>query len=395
MDRQTIDFINSHADDDIRKLALKGQGNKDIDMSYALDQIAGRQTAKRKLPLWAAVSGIVYPQHLSMEQCSSQQTAQYKAAVADGLHTEERSFADLTGGFGVDFSFIARSFAKSTYVEQQQHLCAIASANFKLLGLDNVEVINDDGISYLQQMNHVGLIYLDPARRNKDGGRTFAISDCSPNVIDIKDLLLSKADYVMIKLSPMLDWRKTVGDLGSSVKAVHIVSVDNECKELVIVMSNQDKESLRVVCVNDGDAIEFISGNIPNLICSSSLPQPSNYIYEPNASIMKAGCFSLLEERYHVKQIGRNSHLFVSETLVEAFPGRKFKIDSVTTMNKKDLRKALYGISKANITVRNFPVTVADLRKRLKLSEGGDTYIFATTLADGSHVLLICSKIIY
>ena len=392
MNGATADFIRVHADDNIRQLALKGTKDPDIDLPFALDQIAGRQTARRKLPTWAATDGIIFPPHLSMEQCSSEQTARYKARLAGSGHR----MVDLTGGFGVDFSFMAPGFEETVYVEQQSVLCDIAHQNFQLLGIQ-AEVVCGDGVEYLRQMPHADLIYIDPARRDRQGQRTYDISDCTPDVIALQDVLVEKADRIIIKLSPMLDWRKGVQDLSQSpcVSEVHIVSVGNECKELLLVLSahSSDNAEPLLFCVNDD--MVFTSHLIPELSSphpSSLIPLVSQFLYEPNASIMKAGCFAEVAEAFGVSPIATNSHLFVSSQPVSQFPGRMFQIEAMTTLNKKELRVALAGITQANITVRNFPLSVAQLRSRLKLSEGGSTYIFATTLADKSHVLLVCRK---
>ena len=241
MNKATKDFIREHADADVRQLALQGKKNPEVDMTYALEQIAGRQKSKTKLPSWAKVDGIVYPPHISMEQCSSEQTARYKAEVVMSANR----FVDLTGGFGVDFSFIAKKFKHAVYVERQEHLCDITSENFRLLGLDNAEVVNADGIEYLHQIDDADLIFIDPARRDDNGGRTYGIADCTPNVLEVMDELMQKTDVLLLKLSPMLDWRKAVKDIGGASE-VHIVSVDNECKELLIMVKH-DVQPIKVV----------------------------------------------------------------------------------------------------------------------------------------------------
>lgn len=386
MNQATIDFIRLHADDDVRQLALRGTKDPEVDLPFALDQIAGRQTAKRKLPSWADTEGIVYPPHLSMEQCSSEQTARYKAEMAGC----GQRLVDLTGGFGVDFSVMAQGFDEAVYVERQAPLCEIAADNFRLLGLQQATVVCADGTDYLQTMPPADLIYIDPARRDDHGGRTYGIVDCTPNVLSIRDLLMEKAQRVLIKLSPMLDWRKAVTDLGPQyVREVHIVSVANECKELLLLLS--PGTSFRLICANDNTKFEPHNPH-PQSLSALRFSAGNNYLFSPNASIMKAGCFAEVAARYSLHQLAQNSHLFVSDKLVEDFPGRIFHIDAVTTMNKHELRQHLQGLTQANIAVRNFPLSVAELRKRLKLSEGGSTYIFATTLADGKKVLLICSR---
>ncbi|MBP3510484.1 MAG: SAM-dependent methyltransferase [Prevotella sp.] len=416
----TSDFISSHANDDVRALALKAAGRTDIDLPFALDQIAGRQTARRKLPSWAATEGITYPPHISMEQCSSEQTALYKADIA-GRIAGGGLFIDITGGFGVDFSFIARRFERAVYIERQEHLCAIAKDNFRLLGLSHAETVNGDGTEYIKAFSGgASLVFIDPARRDNHGGRTFAISDCTPDILNLMDTLLDKAGSVMIKLSPMLDWHKAVEDIeaaaGRCVSEVHIVSVGNECKELLVVVTRRGdgSEGIRLFCTDDdsifvseerrGKREESLGSEERRMNNEESAAAVGNgesadddddfrYLYEPNASIMKAGCFGAVARRYGVRQIDTNSHLFVSGTPVAGFPGRRFAVQAVTGMNRKELKAVLAGTDRANITVRNFPLTVAELRKRLKIKEGGSTYIFATTLPGRKHVLLFCHRL--
>jgi hypothetical protein len=382
MNQATTDFIREHAEADVRQLALQGTKNPEVDLTFALEQIAGRQKAKTKLPSWAAIDDIVYPPHLSMEQCSSELTAQYKASIAG----KGALIVDLTAGFGVDMAFISQNYQKAVHVERQAQLCAISSQNYKLLGLNHIEVVCADGIDYLHQLNHADLIFLDPARRDNHGARTYGIADCTPNVLELHDELLQKADRVMLKLSPMLDWRKAVEDLGH-VNEVHIVSVDNECKELVVVLEVRGQRSevkeYTVNCINllsNGAREEFKFCPADISLTSHLLPLTSSFLFEPNASIMKAGCFAALEQRFGVHQLDKNSHLFVSDKDISDFPGRRFIIEKTTSMNKHELKAALAGIDRANITVRNFPMSVAELRKRLKLKDGGDIYLFATTV---------------
>ncbi len=413
----TQEFITQNLDADIRDLALRHAGRTDIDLHYALDQIAGRRTAQTKLPMWVATDGIIYPPHISMEQCSSEQTAMYKAKVAQRLIAElpvrpvlpptPTTLIDLTGGFGVDFSYMARAFGRAVYIEQQSHLCAVSRHNMALLGLTQAEVVCGDCTQIIEEMDDVTMFYADPARRDARGGRTFAISDCTPDITAMRDTLLGKACFTMVKLSPMLDWRKAVADMGGCVGEVHIVSVANECKELLLVMSRKYASLERICCVNDGQTFSFTPEEAANATLSHNpqTPQPHNpttvkphspitekYLYEPNASLMKAGCFALIAQRYGCRQVGADSHLFVSRQKIPHFPGRGFDIRAITTMNKRELKAALGGTGQANVSVRNFPLTADALRKRLKLKDGGDTYIFGTTTADSRHVLIICEK---
>ena len=523
MNQATLDFIRQHQDDDVRQLAFLGSKYPEVDMPFALDQIRGRKMARVKLPRWASIDGIIYPPHISMEQCSSEQTALYKAELAarllglspsssengeekekesenaSNLHlseicefagkgavdsefakneatckkqqilteseenvneikgephggdfSEETGFVDLTGGFGVDFSYIAsRLGVKSMYVERQAHLCEAAKENFGRLGLKNAIVKNGDGIEVLHSFaskkeaaasdslgitedqsqsllkTNLGLklIFIDPARRDDAGNKVVSLKDCTPDVTLLQEEMLSKADYVIIKLSPMLDWHRAVSEL-NCVQEVHIISVNNECKELLLVLSarnmddmrasSADGESgedeidgaegtdgevkhagnLRIYCINDAqsfvcDELDMESSQVK--IAPSTLEE-MQYLYEPNASLMKAGCFGVLSGRYDARMLSKNSHLFVSMAPIEAFPGRSFRIIAISSFNKKELKRHLSGITKANIATRNFPLSVAELRKRLKLKDGGETYIFATTLSDESHVLVITEK---
>ena len=394
MNEATLEFIRIHADEDVRQLAFLGKKNPEVDMAYALDQIAGRQKARVKIPSWASIDGIVYPPHISMEQCSSEQTARYKARIAGN----GEKIVDLTAGFGVDMAFMSAGFKQAVHVEMQSQLCAISSENYKHLGLNHVQVVCNDGVGYLHQMEHADLIFIDPARRDQHGARTYGIADCTPNVLEIIDEMLQKADRVMIKLSPMLDWQKTVADVGN-VSQVHIVSVGNECKELLLEVKKGKDEKVKVFCVNDDQVFSYEIGETHPFTSSplhSFTPSPLHsftFLYEPNASVMKAGCFNLISHRFGITQPDANSHLFLSDKLVEGFPGRGFVIERVSTMNKRELKEALAGIDKANIAVRNFPLSVADLRKRLKLKDGGDVYIFATTDAKKGHLVMVCRKI--
>lgn len=493
MNQATLDFIRQHQDDDVRQLAFLGSKYPEVDMPFALDQIRGRKMARVKLPRWASIDGIIYPPHISMEQCSSEQTALYKAELAarllglspsssengeekekesenasnlhlseicefagkgavdsefakneatckkqqilteskenvneikeephEGDFSEETGFVDLTGGFGVDFSYIAsRLGVKSMYVERQAHLCEAAKENFGRLGLKNAIVKNGDGIEVLHSFaskkeaaasdslgitedqsqsllkTNLGLklIFIDPARRDDAGNKVVSLKDCTPDVTLLQEEMLSKADYVIIKLSPMLDWHRAVSEL-NCVKEVHIISVNNECKELLLVLSARNMGNLRIYCVNDAqsfvcDELDMESSSVK--IALSTLEE-MQYLYEPNASLMKAGCFSVLSERYGARMLSKNSHLFVSMEPIEDFPGRSFRIIVISSFNKKELKRHLSSITKANIATRNFPLSVAELRKRLKLKDGGETYIFATTLSDESHVLVITEK---
>lgn len=433
MNQATIDFIRQHQEDDVRLLAFLGSKYPEVDMPFALDQIRGRKMARTKLPRWAGIEDIIYPPHISMEQCSSETTAMYKAELAARLLNiqsrktpnpeneenskicefptesavgskfaknegtcdfhEEIDFVDLTGGFGVDFSYIAaRLGVKAMYVERQAHLCEAAKENFERLGVENAEVKNGDGVEVLHSLSHLSLLFIDPARRDDAGNKVVSLQDCTPDVTQLQDEMLEKADFIIIKLSPMLDWHRAVSEL-KHVREVHIVSTGNECKELLLVLSSKSEEnaSLKVYCVNDNQVMSYPEDD-DSVVSIASDASSIAYLYEPNASLMKAGCFGVISSQYGAKMLAKNSHLFVSQEPISDFPGRSFRIKAVSSFNKKELKRHLSGITKANIATRNFPLSVAELRKRLKLKDGGETYIFATTLSDESHVLVITEK---
>ena len=417
----TAEFIREYRERDIRQLALQANRFPDVDMPYALDQIQGWQIARRKLPKWAACDGVIFPPHLSMEQCSSEPTAQYKLNLAmewttlnselstqncrrQQFKTQNSKFktstrmTDLTGGFGVDFSFTSCAFAAATYVERNEQLCHIVEHNLPLLGLNNATVVCADAVEYLSTVEPQTMLFLDPARRDEHGAKTVMLADCTPDVVQLLPQLLEKSRFTMLKLSPMLDWHKAVDDLQGTVREVHIVSVGGECKELLLVLSTVVESELKVYCADLSTASDtsslfvYTPGSSAPVANSKLKIQNSKFVHEPNASIMKAGCFDELAAAYGVSPVSRNSHLFLSDEPVDGFPGRSFVVERVTTMNKGELRKALVGIAKANIATRNFPLTVAELRKRLKIKDGGDVYIFATTTAEGEHLLLISRK---
>ena len=436
----TSEFVKQFRQADPRKLALQASRYPDVDMPYALNQIQGWQTAQRKLPSWAACDGVVYPPHLNMEQCSSEPTARYKQQVArlwaERIPNASRtSMADLTGGFGVDFSFTSRCFDCATYVERNASLCDVVSANLPRLGIRNAQVECAEAEAVLERMEPQTMIFLDPARRDEHGAKTVLIADCTPDVCQLLPSLMQKSQFVMLKLSPMLDWHKAIADLEGTVREVHIVSVDGECKELLLVLAPDGKPEVQVFCVDiqsrpdsEGQYLrsefvysiatnaqeEMVENNSKSENSTSAQPtnsqfttqklkiaagnnsklkiQNSTFLFEPNASVMKAGCFDEIARAYGISAISRNSHLFLSDHEIDGFPGRSFAIDAVTTMNKRQLRQTLSGMKQANIAVRNFPLSVAELRKRLKLNDGGDTYIFATTTSEGDHILMLTHK---
>jgi hypothetical protein len=382
------EFISAHEHEDVRELALRFRGE---DMPFLLAQIAGRQMAKHKIPAWYRTGEIVYPVHLSLEQASSEMTARYKCSL---LPEKRERFADLTGGMGVDFSYMAPSFRHARYLEQDEELCRIAAHNFGLLGLNHATVVRGKSEDDLSRMEKADLIYLDPSRRDEGGRKVFRMEDCSPDLTQLKDLLLVKAGRVMIKYSPMLDISlalKTVGD----VSEVHVVSVENECKELLFILT-KDAGECRYHAVNlhrGGEMEDFRFTREEEAQEAVLTSQPGRYLYEPNASVMKAGAFNAVGNSNQVRKLHRHSHLYTSDYLVSGFPGRIFTIDEVMIPNRINIRRFVSVTEKVNIAVRNYPMSVAEIRRKTGLKEGGESYLFATTLANGQKVWIVGKRV--
>ena len=382
----TKQFIRENLNADVPTLALK-KAPVGTDVSLALRQIEARQLLRKKVPSWSDNEDLLFPAHLSIEQCSSEASAQYKATLLQG-----QTFADLTGGLGIDTYFISRHFERADYVERQAELCNLAKHNFEVLEV-NVEVWNEMAEEYLNHCDPKDCIFLDPARRDMHGRKTVSISDCTPDVKAIQDLLLQKAEMVMVKLSPMLDVSKALEDL-HHVKEVHVVAVANECKELDVVMERDYQGEIRFVCVNlltTQHELHFTQEEerISPIRLADGVMQ---YLYEPNPAVMKAGCYRLLTQRFDVLKLHKNSNLYTSERLVSDFPGRIFEVEGWAPYNKKVKQALLHDVEKASIAVRNFPLSVAELRKTLKIGDGDDTYLFATTLKGEQKVVIRTKK---
>ena len=393
-------YINAHRQEDIRMLALKGTHDSRVNLTFCLNQIKAWQKARTKLPLWAAENNIIFPATLSMEQCSSQLTAENKLDILQKHHAGG-TLTDLTGGFGVDFTILSQLFQHATYGERQPELFEVVTHNLHVMRnkpeLNNT--VCEDGISFLQEMKPVDWLFLDPARRNQTGNKVVALNDCEPDVSSLYPLLLQKAGHVLIKLSPMLDPTLAIQQL-SHVQEVHVVSVCGECKELLILLSNGPESSIDdipITCTNishngENDLFVFTRKEARNSPCPYT-SQLSPYLSEPNASMLKAGGFRSIANRFSLQKLHPNSHLYTSARLIGDFPGRRFLIQSACPFGKKELKSMLAGIEQANITTRNFPENVATLRNRLRLAEGGDTYLFATTLNNGQKTLIRCQAI--
>ena len=396
MNKETKEFIHEHAKADVRTLALQAKRYPNIDMPKAITQIAGWQIATHKIPTWAACDEILYPVHLSMEQCSSEITARYKKKIIANYPAEHQTLTDLTGGLGVDCSFMAEAFERVTYVEQQETLCQLAKHNFPQLGLQKITVNQGNATDFLKEMPTVDWIFIDPARRDGHGNKTVSVADCEPNVAELETELTSKARNVMIKLSPMLDLSLALQTL-QKVNEVHVVSANGECKELLLILGEKTTNEIPIHCVNllsNGEEQHFcFNKEQENNAACAYTDQPLKYLYEPHASILKAGGYRSIAEQFDLKKLHPNSHLYTSNKWIANFPGRGFQINASFGFGKKELKDAIGNEQKANITIRNFPGSVADLRKRLKLSEGGTCYLFATTLNNGQKIILKTTKV--
>ena len=435
----TEEFIQLHRTDDVRDLALRTppQG---VDLHESLVQISGWQKSRTKLPLWAETQGILFPQHLSMEQCSSQLTAEYKLSIVRRLCMHGGKMADLTAGFGVDATILGRHFSHVTLVEQNPELCRILSHNLPLLGINDFTVYIADTTQLIPASNvapassedssatvpfassdgfhSFDFIFLDPARRDVNGRKTVLISDCTPDVCTLQEQLFLMSPFIMVKLSPMLDLTSVRRSL-SNLTELHIVSVNNECKEILAVMQTkaqtssepQEKSSVPTVyCVNitPRSTDIFVESASPSV---SSEPDVSGiscmteehsmmlhgesvspvYLYEPNSSIMKAGIHDALIQTFQIEKVHPNSHLYLSRQFIGNFPGRKFKVLETIQLNKSGIRR-LKQLHQANITVRNYPMSADQLRRRLQLRDGGPVYLFATTAFQDRHVVYMCEK---
>ncbi len=399
----TLQYILSHATDDVTHLALHPSKDPQVDMSVALQQIAGRQKAKEKLPEWYATEGILYPKKVSMEQCSSSQTANYKASLVGGS-----SFADLSGGFGVDTIAFARKFEKGYYVEPQEELCELFQHNSKTLEINNITIVQNTMENFIDEMVAVDVIYLDPSRRDVHGRKVVALEDCVPNLLEWKSALLEKCNTLMVKLSPMIDLHQTLRALPETY-AVHVIAVNGECKEVVCLLSRRDArpfvstnetEIVAVdICNNTTgapcrDAINRVSTTmeIERIAPLSIASQIGTYLYEPNAAVMKAGIFHSISQRFNVQKLEKNTNLFTSNELHEDFPGRIFRIEAVHEFHPRKTAKELSQLESASIAVRNFPLTAEELRKTLKIKDGNACYLFGCTLSGNKKCVILCQK---
>ena len=428
INESTRQFIAAHASDDVARLALHPSKDPQVDMAVALQQIAGRQKAKEKLPEWYATEGVLYPKKVSMEQCSSSQTAEYKASLVEG-----ESFADFSGGFGVDTVALARKFDKGWYVEPQEELCELFQHNCKILDINNVNIIHGTMEEHLAAIGPVNTIYLDPSRRDTHGRRVVSLADCTPNLPEWKSALLEHCNTLMVKLSPMIDIFQTLQDMPETF-AVHVVAVEGECKEVVFLLS---RDNFPVNDIHRRDAIYRVRNSNPetNIIADgtnllnettdainrvptivavdigknaisrvettleterSTPPRIATelgaYLYEPNAAVMKAGIFNALSQQFQIAKLAKNTNLFTADVLHEDFPGRIFRIEAVHEFHPRKTAKELSHLANASIAVRNFPLSAEELRKTLKIKNGNTCYLFGCTLWDGKKIILQTQK---
>ncbi|MBD2755114.1 SAM-dependent methyltransferase [Spirosoma sp. BT704] len=384
--------------DDVRALSLR-KSPDGVDLKKIIAQIVARQKAKDKLPTWYANDDLVFPPPLSVEQASSEQTAQYKASLVQG-----DLLLDLTGGMGVDTWAFAKRVNQVVYVERNPELVELAAHNLPLLGAANVLVHAGDGLELVETNTVVkpdvpaDWLYLDPHRRDEQGGKVVRLNDCEPDLSRPQTVssLFDKANRILIKTSPLLDIDATVRQLTGAVEAVHIVAMQGEVKEILFVLGKQPtaQENVQINAVNllPNQRIELGFRWIEERTASVTFGDPLRYVYEPNAAVLKAGAFRLIADRFSLTKLAPNSHLYTSDMLRTDFPGRIFAVQEVIKPDSKLLKKAVPTL-KANLTVRNFPQSVAELRKKLNLREGGDVYIFATTLLHGDKRLLITQKV--
>ena len=395
----TEQFIREHRTDDVRKLALASHP-QGIDIQYALTQISGWQAARIKIPLWADTNGIIYPKHLSLEQCTSQYIAQYKASFIENIIGKNFRMADLTGGFGVDCFFISRSAAHTGYNEMSAELASIVADNYKTLGRQDIKVSCSDASEFLSNLkdDSLDLIYLDPARRGNAGQKLISISDCQPDAVSLQDELLRVSRYVMLKLSPMLDISRALTEM-HHVSRVFVIGLEGECKEITLLIQRgfNGEPTIQTVDIDaQGTPGTVISSTkstdsaLPLPIAAPEQLKPGTYISEPSAPYMKSALFRTLAAQTGTALLHPDTHLFWSKEKPDNFPGRTFILEGIIPFDKRSIAPLIK--TQANLSVRNFPQTAPQLQKSLKLKDGGHRYLIASTLSDSRHVLLDLKK---
>lgn len=395
MNTATRDFIESHLNDDVRQLALQ-KFPDDVDKMLVLNQIEARQLLSKKVPSWASNPDLLFPKHLSIEQCSSELTAKYKASIIEGGDV----FVDLTGGLGIDSYFLSEQFKTSYCVENQKELCDLAEHNFTVLGR-KITVVNEDSESFLSKNQNFDLVFIDPARRDIYNRKMVSLHDCSPDVVKLVETfpeMSPRKPSFLIKASPMLDISLITNEL-KNISEIHIVSVKNECKEILIKIEPGFDDELKYFCLNfvgndlkSAQLFEF-SEHSESFANSNYAPTIKRYLYEPNASLMKSGAFKLISQRFVIDKLHVNSHLYTSDNLIPDFPGRIFEVVGFAPFNKRIKKDLLKDITEASVATRNFPLSANELRKNLNLKESDKNFVFGTTLIGEKKVVILCKKI--
>lgn len=379
-------FINTNLKQNINSLALKKNPFPDYEWSWILNQIQAKQKAEKKLPTWFANEDVIFPSTLSVEQTSSETLAKFKSQLISG-----ENLIDLTGGFGVDDFYFAKRFTKVIHCEFQEDLSAIVEHNFKVLNADTIETVFGDSISYLEKSSEkFDWIYIDPARRDDKKSKVFLLKDCTPNVVELQEFLFEKSHSILIKVAPLLDISSILNEL-SNVKSIYAIGLNNEVKELLIVQQKSfiDQPELIAVNISNNGTIHQNTFSLNDSI-DSQLSTPLNYLYEPFSSYLKTGTYNQVAQIFNISKLHKHSHLYTSEELID-FPGRLFKIEQVIPYNKKDIK--FLENTKANVTTRNFPLKVEEIRKKHKIKDGGEMYVFFTTDLNNDKIVVICKKI--
>lgn len=400
VDQELIEFVNEHKHDDIQRLLLSSFKYPGIDIKLAARLITAKKKIGKKVPSWEEVDGLYFPGNLSIEQASSEITAEYKKRFAGG-----GVVFDLTGGLGVDSFFLSQNAKHLFYFERNKEVCEAAQNNFSYLNINNITILNKEiskeNISELT-FSPADLIYLDPARRDNNQNRVYAITDYQPNILDLKDDLFKLSNNILVKVSPMVDISATIEQI-SEISEVHVLSVNNECKELLFLLSKEydnaqsGRNAVKIFTVNFSkwnkiESFNFDFDQESKIISQFSNDELLTYLYEPNSSILKAGAFKSLGEFLGIKKLHTHTHLYTSSFIINDFPGRTFVIKTQFDFKKEFVKSLRETYPKANISTRNFPLTPDELRKLLKIKDGGDIYIFGCTLFSGTKKILVCSK---
>ena len=385
LNSEVQEFINANLNTNIIQLALTKNPFPEIEYTAIINQIKAKQKSKEKLPLWFNTPNIIFPSKISVEQTSSEKTAEYKSKIISGT-----SLIDLSGGFGIDDYYFSKKIKSVTHCEINSELSEIVAYNFNVLNTVNIKCINKNSTDYLNEINEVfDWIYIDPSRRNETKGKVFMFKDCEPNVPNLLPLYFSKSNNILIKTAPLLDLQAGIEEL-KHVKKIHIVAVKNEVKELLWEIKKDYDGDVSIISVNidkdKQDVVETIYQEDYEVVFSL----PLNYIYEPNASLLKSGNFNAISEKYKCKKLHKHSHLYTSNSIIN-FPGRSFKIENIISLQKNEVKEHLFG-KKLNISTRNFPIKVEDLKKKYKIKDGGTTFVFFTTYIDHQIIAFICTK---